>query len=252
MNKLDINKHVFCSLSHKKALIKLCEPLFKSSLVKYFSYNRFYRDQKWIGLYTDTEPVEKTLAMDQGPLFVDAHGVSIEAGVYFHGDIKEILKTQVHEQHVDGFFAQNGNPKGQIVVQNGLLIIRKSEHYDESFYFSMYDESIAASRAYYHQSLTTLKKFCVYFLHKCKDVIEAAEKHKITYAIPPSGNTVFSQCFWQDQTTQFNSTWFDTRKFCVGTPFGDVFLSAQELNCLRLIAQGHTYNEIAEHLSLHI
>lgn len=219
-------------------------------MVKYFSYNRYFRNGKWIGLYTDPEPVENTLAMDLGPIFLDKDGVAIESGVYFHGDLQEIIKSQVFAEHVENFFAQAGNPKGQTVVQNGLLIIRKGELYDESFYFSMYDATIASSRMYYYQSLQMLKKFCLYFLHKCKDIIEEAEKYKISYHVPPTGKSTFEQMFWKDETVSSNPIWFDTRKFCIGTQYGDVFLSYQELNCLRMIAHGYTQNEIAEQLEL--
>lgn len=250
MNKLEIDKHLLCSRLFKKQLDLVAKPLFAQSMVKYFSYNRYFRNKKWIGLYTDADPVEKTLAMDLGPIFLDEKGVAIKSGVYFHGDLQEIIKTQVLAEHVESFFAQDGNPKGQTVVQNGLLIIRKGELYDESFYFSMYDASIASSRTYYYQSLNMLKKFCLYFLHKCRNIIDEAENHKISYAIPPSGKSVFEKMFWKDESTVINPIWFDSRKFCIGTQYGDVFLSNQELNCLRMIAHGFTYNEIAEQLSL--
>lgn len=250
MNKSQIEKHLYCSRAFSKQLANAVEPLFSHSLVKYFSYNRYFRNQSWIGLYTDTEPVEKSLAMDCGPLFLDEKGVNIDPGIYFHGDLKETLKSKVLATDVDRFFAQEGNTKGQVVVQNGLLIIRTSETYDESFYFSLLDCSISASRVYYHQSLNILKKFCLYFLHKCKDLIEEAHKRKISFCVPSSSDELFPQLFWKDDEASSNKNWFDNKKFCIGTGFGDAYLSPQELNCLRLIAGGHTYNDIALHLDL--
>lgn len=250
MNQNFISKHLYCSRYFQKKLLYITEALFEKSPVKYFSYNRYFRNQTWIGLYTDIEPVEKSLAMDAGPLFLDAQGVCIDAGVYFHGDLKDILKSTIVADNVERFFSQENNKKGQAVVQNGLLIIRKGEIYDESFYFSMLDTSISNSRAYYFQSLNIFKKFCLYFLHKSKDIIEEAHKYKITYDIPPQGSEFFSQIFWKDNSDSHKNLWFDNKKFCIGTAFGAAYLSQQELNCLRLVAKGYTYNEVAEHLGL--
>lgn len=250
MNKDLVNRHLFCSRRYEKQLSQITKPLFTHSLVKYFSYNRFYRDQKWIGFYTDVVPVELSLIDNRGPLFVDQHGIAIDTGIYFHGDLREIFKTTVVADHVERFFSQEQNPKGQDVVTNGLLIIRKGMQHDESFYFSMLDQRVSASRAYYFQAITMIKQFCLYFLHKARTLIKEAERYKITYAVPPSGQEIFPSLFCKDSSTSHDHAWFDTKKFCINARFGDVFLSEQELNCLRLIAGGHSYAEIAAIMGL--
>ena len=240
-NQVLIKKYLYCSELYKKQIVNIDNDLFEYSLVKYFSCNRYYPNQKWIGLYTDTAPVQVSLSEDRGLLFLDSTGVSIEAGAYFHGDLLEIIKTRVIASQVEKFFAQENNPIGREVVQNGLLIIRKGEKYDESFYFSLLDSSIASSRAYYYQSLSILKNFCLYFLHKAKNIISESEKFKISYVVPQNSDEIFSRSFFKIP---------EIKKFSILSSFGDVFLSPQELNCLRLIAKGYIYAEIAQELNL--
>lgn len=249
MIKSIIDRHLYVSRQHAKQIHQICAPLFAISLVKYFSYNRYFRNRQWLGFYTDPDPVEISLREDRGPIFVDEQGVSIDSGVYFHGDLKEIMKTKIEDNIVEKFFAQDDNPGGVQIVTNGLLIIRKGKNYDESFYFSMLNSNYEVSRAYYFKTSETLKRFCLYFLHKGRSLITLSSKYRIPYAIPEKNN-FFDMMFYKHPKLSEDQAWFDTKKFAIETSRGDVFLSAQELNCLRLIAQGFTYSELAYHMDL--
>lgn len=250
MNKNLIDKHIRCSIEYADEINLLVASLFKKSLVKYFSYNRYYRNKKWIGLYTDVEPVQKALATDLGPIFLGENGVIIESGVYFHHDLKDIVKTKVSGETVDSFFMQENNPRGKLVVENGLLIIRQGQAYDESFYFSLLDINASMSRAYYYQVLNMIKSFCLYFLHHAKKLIAEAEKNVIPYAVPQGSAHDFLKAFFCHESAVSDKDWFNNRSFCFATPFGDAFLSKQELNCLRLLANNYSYVQIAEELQL--
>jgi DNA-binding CsgD family transcriptional regulator len=244
MNKDLVARHLWASRIFAAELEQIMRPLFMHSLVRFFSYNRFYDNQTWMGLYSDPNPVYGDLVSGRGPLFVDAHGISIAEGVYIHKDLEEVLKLSVHSQEVKDFFAQPENPQGKAVVENGLLIIKKSARYHESFYFSLMDSAVS-DRCYFYAKIQGIKNYCLYFLHKAKKIIHAAGKKLIPYRIPATRELL--DTWFVAQGDAFD---FGYKKFCFPTSFGDVFLSEQELNCLRLIAQGYTQLDMSEALLL--
>src|SRR5262245_34207684 len=101
-----IAKHLMCSQKYARELSSILKPLFAQSEVRYFSYNRFFRNQTWIGLYSDVRPVEIGLSAGRGPLFVDEQGICISNGSYLHKDLYDLLKLTVKGQHVENFFEQ--------------------------------------------------------------------------------------------------------------------------------------------------
>lgn len=244
MNKDLINRHLWASRTFAFELEQIIQPLFAQSLVRFFSYNRFYKNQTWMGLYSDPNPVLGDLEGGRGPLFVDAHGIAIAEGVYVHKDLEELLKLAVCAQEVQDFFAQPQNPQGKAVVENGLLIIKKGASYHESFYFSLMD-SVVSDRCYFYTKIQDLKNYCLYFLHKAKKVIHAAEAKSTPYRIPAERELFDTWFIPKSDTVAFGH-----KKFCFPTSFGDVFLSEQELNCLRLIAQGYTQLDMSDALCL--
>lgn len=248
MNKNNVSKHLLCSRTFLNEINELIKPLTSKSPVQYFSYNRYYRDQRWIGIYSNPDPVETSLLAGNGPLFVNKNGVAIKPGCYFHDDLKETLKVKVHNEKIDDFFEQKDNPEGKKIVQNGLLIIRKGENYDDSYYFSMYDGA-PFSRAYYKEFTELFQRFSLYFLYKGKEMIKFAENQKVPFDVPEQGAQIFSQLFFNDDKLSKLAE-IKTPKFGFSTGCGDVYLSRQELNCLRLLSSGHTYEQIAEDLGL--
>lgn len=244
MNKDLINRHLWASHTFAAELRQIMQPLFAQSLVRFFSYNRFYNNQTWMGLYSDPKPVMGDLLGGRGPLFVNAQGIGIPEGIYVHKDLQDILKLAVREQEVEEFFAQGENPLGKAVVENGLLIIKKGARYHESFYFSLMD-SLMSDRCYFYAKTQDLKNYCLYFLHKAKKIIHAAEAKTTPYRIPAKKERFDDWFIAKDDALALGH-----KKFCFPTSFGDVFLSEQELNCLRLIAQGYTQLDMSDALSL--
>lgn len=249
IGEVNIANHLLLSKTMSRQLKKIVALLFDHYLIGYFGYNRFYRNRKWIGIYSDPFWVEKSLRAGEMPLFIDKHGVFIEAGVYFFRDIKDIFKTKILSDYVERFFSGVDDKKACHILENALLIVRKGETYDESFFFSLRDGNNLA-RAYFYQINGALKQFCQFFLHKAKGIIEGAEKHKVPFYPPPAGCELFPGLYQRHNGLSNEWLLFDSKKFCVGTPFGDVFLSYQELNCLRLISCGFTGNQIGEQLGI--
>jgi DNA-binding CsgD family transcriptional regulator len=241
-----ITKHLKSSQEFAREISSILKPLFEQSEVKYFSYNRFFRNQTWMGLYSDVRPVEKGLLAGRGPLFVDKDGICIPNGSYLHKDLNDLLKINVKTTQVENFFTQEDNPLGKKVVQNGLLLIRKGVHYDESFYFSMLDTAIP-DRSYYHCISNNLKQFSLYFIEKARKLIEHAEKLSIKYEIPEPNDNNFASLFIKHDDGE---PWFEINKFCFATAYGDAFLSRQEFNCLRQIAMGRSQEYISQELNL--
>jgi DNA-binding CsgD family transcriptional regulator len=246
MNSALVAKHLMSSRRYELQLNNILKPLFEQSEVRYFSYNRFYRNQSWIGLYSDARPVEIGLSAGRGPLFVDAQGISIASGSYLHKDLHDLFKINVDSKQVENFFAQENNPIGQKVVQNGLLLVRKGIHYDESFYFSLLDTTIP-DRLYYYCIINDLKRFSLYFLEKAKKLIVHTEKMPIKFEIPLDNGDAFASSFVKHDDGELK---FPVNKFCFGTEYGDTFLSRQEFNCLRQIALGRSQKHIGEELGL--
>lgn len=241
-----IAKHINSSHKFARELSIILKPLFGQSEVQYFSYNRYFRNQTWIGIYSDTSAVEIDLASGGGPLFVDEQGICIPSGSYLHKDLYELLKLKIDDKQVERFFTQVNNPMGKKVVQNGLLLLRKGIYYDESFYYSMLD-TVLSERPYYYCIINDLKDFSVYFLEKAKRIIEHAKTNAIKYNIPKTSENCFSSLFTKHDD---NKALVDVNKFCFSTPYGDVFLSRQELNCLRHLALGRSQESISEQLGL--
>lgn len=241
-----ITKHIISSQKFATELSTILKPLFDYSEVRYFSYNRYFRNQTWSGLYSDTTAVEIELAKGGGPLFVDRQGICIPSGSYLHKDVHELLKISVDNKQVERFFSQEGNPMGKKVVQNGLLLIRKGMHYDESFYFSMLD-TVLSDRPYYYCIINDLKNFSLYFLEKGKKIIEYANTKIIKYNIPKASDNLFFSIFTKHDDDKGIAS---PNKFCFSTTYGDVFLSRQELNCLRHIAMNKSQESISQELGL--
>lgn len=246
MNSHLVAKHLMSSQKYEGELRSILKPLFVNSQVRYFSYNRFFRNQNFMGLYSDVRPVEIGLSAGRGPLFVDEQGICIPSGSYLHKDLHDLLQVNVNSKQVENFFAQKDNPLGQKVVQNGLLLVRRGVHYDESYYFSLLDTEIS-DRLYYYCIINDLKQFGLYFLEKAKKLIAHAEKLSIKYELPQDNNNAFASSFIKHDDDQ---TWCVVNKFCFATEYGDVFLSRQEFNCLRQIALGRSQKHIGEELGL--
>lgn len=240
-----IAKHISSSVIYSRELAEILKPLFDQREVKYFGYNRYFRNQSWIGLYSDPHLVELDLLAGGGPLIVDAQGIRIPSGSYLHKDLPEFMKLGVNSCKVDDFFAAHNNPVAEKVVQNGLLLVRKGIHYDESFFFSMANTNLPVRR-YYYVVINDLKKFGLYFLEKAKKLIEQAEKKPIKFEIPEGASDTFASFFIKHD----DEPWIKVKKFCFSTPYGDVFLSHQELNCLRQVAMGRSQEQISEQLDL--
>lgn len=245
-----IKKHTARSYEFSKQINTLLVPLSSQTEVRYFGYNRYYPENKFIGLYSDPTPAEIELGSGRGPVFVDASGVVLEDGTYIHADLEEILKLTVDESQVYDLFQQQGNPLGEKIVNNGLLIIRRGVGYDESFYFSLLESNIQDFRAYYKQIMPILKQFCLYFLDKGKKLIQAAEQDKVTYPIPTEPCQSLFDIDLESDRMKNVLTSMQVSKYSVSTEHGEVFLSKQELNCLKHLAQGMTQKEIALALQL--
>lgn len=241
-----ITKHLLSSNKYSAELLSILQPLFEQSEVRYFSYNRFFRNQTWIGLYSDTRPVEIGLSAGRGPLFVDSQGIGIPSGSYLHKDLHDLLKINVTSKEVDNFFTQENNPLGKKVVQNGLLLVRNGLHYDESFYFSLLDTAVD-DRPYYYCVINNLKQFVLYFLAKAKKIIAHAEKMPVKYDLPKASEQGFDSFFTKHDD---GKPWFEVNKFCFATEYGDIFLSRQEFNCLRQISLGRSQEQISQDLGL--
>jgi len=240
-----ITKHISSSLTYSRELGKILKPLFDQREVKFFGYNRYFRNQSWIGLYSDPRLVQLDLLAGGGPLFVDDQGIRIPSGSYLHIDLPDYMKLEVSSNEVDNFFAAHDNPVAKKVVQNGLLLVRKGIHYDESFFFSMADTDLPIRR-YYYSVINDFKKFGLYFLEKAKKLVEHAELSSTKYEIPAPASDTFASLFIKPD----ENPWVEVSKFCFSTPYGDVFLSHQELNCLRQIAMGRSQEQISEQLEL--
>lgn len=242
---IEIEKHFHVSISRKSQLDALVKPLFNFTDIKYFGYNRYYKNQKWIGIYTDITAPKIELESGGGPLYVDEKGSILESGTYFHCDLKDLLKCNVSNPTVEKYFAQEKSDPGKKVLTNAVLIVRKGLAYDEGFYFSMMSEKEAA-RAYFYQLDADLKRYCFYFLQKGKKLIEEAEANRIRYNVfPPEQRTENSSLI------KFSDA-IDVQKFSVSTDFGDIFLSRQELKCLKLLAKGCQHNDIANVLDIQV
>ncbi|USN50445.1 MAG: helix-turn-helix transcriptional regulator [Myxococcales bacterium] len=248
MENSHIEKHLYCSIKFNDELKEICNSLFSNTEIKYFSYNRYYRNQKWIGFYTDPAPVRIALQNNLGPVFVNKTGIVLEPGIYFHNDVKELLGQGEQQESVDKFFAQEHNPRGFKIVNRGLLILKNGSDYDESFYFSLLDNEVPLPRLYYHQNINQIKNFCFYFLAKGKKFVSEAQKYQTGYDLPLSK----SPNMLLEKNDKLMREPFSclVKKFCISTPHGDQYLSLQELKVLRLLSFACTQNEIAQELSL--
>ena len=240
-----ITKHLSSSVTYAQELADILKPLFDQLEIKYFGYNRYFRNQSWMGLYSDPCFAEIDLSAGRGPIFVDAQGIRMSSGCYLHKDLPDLLKLDVDNGEVENFFDQADNPFKK-VMQNGLLLVHKGVHYDETFYFSMLDGTIA-DRSYFYCIVNDLKKFSLYFLEKAKKLVMHAEQKRIKYRIPKNCDNTFSPRFIKHDD---GADWIEVNKFCFATPFGDAFLSRQELNCLRQVAKGCSQDQISEKLGV--
>lgn len=248
MENTQIEKHLYCSIKFSEDLKKLCKTLFSYTKIKYFSYNRYYRNQKWLGFYTDPAPVKVALQNNLGPVFVNKTGIALEPGIYFHNDIKELLGHGAKQETVDKFFAQKNNPEGFEIVNRGLLILKNGFDYDESFYFSLLDNKVESPRHYYHQNINQIKSFCFYFLAKGKKLISEAEKYQVIYDLPQNQSS--KMILEKNEELAHEPLPCTVKKFCISTPYGDQYLSLQELKVLGLLSSACTQNEIAQKLNL--
>lgn len=242
-----MNDHLLISKKLNKPLSKIFGPLFRNTKVRYFSYNRFYPDQTWIGLYSDIKPVEIDLCQKIRPILVHENGVILESGTYLFKDLKDLLRAHIPFSVIHSFFKKDKNPIGKKIVENSLLIVKKNSLYDEVFCFSLLNQDIS-DRLYFYSVLNQLKEFSVFFVDRANKIIAEAEKSKTKIQFNKKSLDQSSDYLFFEENK--NKSWLEIKKFCFPSAFGDIYLSKKEMLALQFLVDGLTYDEISTEMAL--
>lgn len=211
---------------------QICTPLFEKLKINYFSYGRFYDDQSFQVLVSNSAWYEHFWRVNHKMSTPKLSDFSKkESAVYLWEDSlqSDLVKDAKELFHMD----------------NGLTIMRRVPRYFEYFSFA-FSKSEKSSVSGYLNNLKILESFGDYFIEKASTIIQAGQNKKIhlsveapTYIDIP--NLSFSELDLFDAPKSGNSN---------NDTLGNINFNAREIDCVTLLKKGFTVKKMSGALSL--
>lgn len=211
---------------------QICHPVFEKLQINYFSYGRFYDDNSFQVLVSNSAWYEHFWRANyklSTPKLDDF--LKKDSAIYLWEDSlrEELVKDAKQFFHMD----------------NGLTIIRRVPRYFEYFSFA-FSKDKKTNISTYLNNLKMLESFGNYFIERAFQLILSGQCKKIylpyknpTYINIP--NLSISELDLFNKNSHLNNTF---------TKIMSVSFNTREVDCLHLIKKGFTVKKIAESLCL--
>ncbi len=211
------------ALATNEMVKAICKPLFDSTDICYFHYSKLYDNAKTCILSTHLEFYE-----------------------YFWKSHQEFFK-----QYSENIFLNK--PTSVLLLNDGiqfgidriLVIITRYKHYYELFGFGTTPGNDSILN-FYLNNMDVLKKFTLYFKEKGDALIKEAEKN----FLPVKGYSIKEMKDFSKKKQREPCFDVKLKKIGIQTEFGEVSITARELEILRLIAHGYSGKEMANKLNV--
>lgn len=246
-------EHLKASRDHMDKITSLLGTL--SPLpIAYFSYIRTYSGGVTVGIYSETEGLQKVLESGVYSPFFDKDGSMLPDGFYFSNDVPQLLATQkdagsmVHYLETVRGIAKDVKASWD----DGFFIVKKNPLYHETFYFYSNIPS-DLHKVFYLNHADVLNEFCFYFLSEAQDIIDDAMICAYKYPVVPSSKEknkaeeVFSDLHHKNIRDRIN-----VNKYVFICGEKEVTLTKKEFLCLEFVVKGEKPSQVAPSLDVSI
>ena len=218
---------------------KICTPLFSNFNMTHFGYLRYMPDGSYLAMSSDINWAEIHLKNDYASSRYFAEEVcSIPDNTHHASLWPAFCPTDIT---LDALYNHN--------IWHGLNIVHPSSGFVDVYYFATNRENHQVTSLYLNHS-DLIRRFIAYFKNEIKNIVLTAKPEN--YAYSEIYNKVFqSKAFREDSIYINNVENFiketEIKKFKIDDSLS---LSAREIQCMALIANGRTMKEIGKHLNL--
>lgn len=224
---LDLEQHI--SISSAEKVDQLCQPLRDMFGIRYFRYLKLYNDGKRIMLSNIPDAVRYI------------YGQGNHVNLWFDGNHPEFVRAGWHDWYTNMLFDDRdigekieNELTAVLNVSHGVTYIKIEKDFYEVFSFDTQSKDI------YLVDRSILLHFIYYFKEQAKSLIAASELEPLWFAIEHKNQ----QQSATEQLLKFLNETKVTRYYLNGE-YGDCYLTAKELLCVRWIMAGKTVEEIA-------
>ncbi len=226
-----------------REIINICEPLFKNSNIDHFLYLKLYSDGSRISLTTCNDLLRWIYQENK----LISNSVShINSGIYLAKDLINFVSykdAKKIEAQIDGA----RNYFNLDLIENGIYLIKKEEHYCELFEFG----AAACKKSlinFYLNNIDILKHFILYFKDKAKRLIKKLEQNRFQPTYLTGHLTATNNNFRLINANFFEATKLSGLSINQGSI--NTHLTKREYECLTFLVGGCSAKEIAK--ALHI
>ncbi|HBN22318.1 MAG TPA: hypothetical protein DD412_03685 [Holosporales bacterium] len=130
---------------------------------------------------------------------------------------------------------------------HGICLYRTTKHHKEGWAFCGSKEREDLPN-FYINNTDLLLKFIVYFKSMAEDIIDVSDERKLI-DITFSEQTAYPKADFHEISTAFKKA-LEKSRYCLESPKGQFWLTAREIDCLRLKNQGLSAKMIARELDI--
>jgi DNA-binding CsgD family transcriptional regulator len=222
-----------------KEVNALCQPIFQSFNVNFFSHTRAFHNGQFRGIMTNPELTECFLKRKYPINFSKGKGFYLNSGVYItdcftkNSDIEEKVKAFWNEFNI-----------GYLVH-----IVKKNIDYDDMYSFGLnIGDKILVNKFLNHMKM--INHFIMYFESQSFNIFSKITP--VTYSkdyFSPSQNE-YDTAYITDKEQELFFKSLPLKKVRISGNLGDTFLSQREYECLCYATKSYSLKEIAKRMNL--
>ena len=211
----------------KEAIDKATQPFFQTMGFNYFQYLRCFNDGSISYLTTHPElfDIMRSESRHQKPLVFSAFSKEQQNAHSFWFLWDEALPDEPVTM-----------AREKLNICHGVTFVRRAKDYYDMIAFAVPKE-LDRVGTFYLNKLKAMEDFIHQFDLQCKDLIMLSDKHAI--ALPPPNRDL-----------NYQNLCLQTGRVLVQGRDAQAHITAQELNCLRLLSHGDSMKEVAKKMQV--
>lgn len=210
----------------QNSINNLCNPLFSKTEITYFAHTRVNKKYKFFGFSSNSKFTDHYL--NRKYYNHDIHLLHLDSNIkYIHWDL--LTRKGKTKAMYDDFAGFN--------YGHTFTIIENHDDYKDCYHFAADLNNLSINNKYYYYT-ELLEKFILYFKEKVVSDKQLSEIYKLSYSIDPQNNRY--------ETEKANHLNYDYKpKSLILNIDNHSKLSLREIECLHLMNNGKTMQEIA-------
>lgn len=217
--------------NHRDKVGDICQPLFRTALISYFTYEKYYYDGSCLFLPYCPEldyqilqvghlPKSQELSQNNMHYMILSKDSSVPA--YWNTRKKALIKKL--------------NIANQFGIKHIMVLTFNHAQYSEQFFFGV-GENIQNYLDFFIIKMSILEKFCVYFRNAASKIISTLHYDRVKYDNPVTIENLHElPNFFATQDLQFG--------------LNDIDLSKRQSECLYYLTKGMSIKQIAKKVNL--